>query len=223
MVVLGLTGSIAMGKTTAAKMVRRLGIPVFDADGCVHALLARNGRAVDAVGRLFPEVIAEGAVDRAALARRVFASSGALASLEAVLHPLVRERQSWFLKVEARQGRRVVVLDIPLLFETGGDTVCDAVAVVSAPEFVQRRRLRERPGLGASRLHATLARQMTDVEKRRRADYVIPTGLGKAFTFATITRIVADCSRRKGGRWMTSERGAWRRRDARKPSEAFHA
>lgn len=199
--ILGLTGSIAMGKSTAAAMFRRLGIPVFDADDVVHRLLAKGGAAVPAVAAAFPGVVREGRVDHRLLARRVFGQPAALARLEGIVHPLVAEEQQRFLQISARQRWRLVVLDIPLLFETGGEAACDAVAVVTAPPFVQRQRLMQREGMDEERLRSILVRQMPDREKRRRADYLIPSGLGKAVTMRAIRAIVGACRRCRGRKW----------------------
>ncbi len=196
MIVLGLTGSIAMGKSTAAGMFRRLGVPVWDADQVVHALFAWGGAAVGAVGAAFPGVVSNGAVDRGALGARVFGDAAALARLERIVHPLVYADQHRFLARARRARRPIVVLDVPLLFESGGERACDAVAVVSAPALVQRQRLRQRPGMAEARIDAVLARQMPDAEKRRRADFVIPTGLGRACSMRAIAGIVATLSRR---------------------------
>ena len=190
MVILGLTGSIGMGKSAAARAFRRLGVPVHDADKAVHALLAEGGEAVAAVAEAFPGVVRDGAVDRQALARRVFDDDDALARLEDLLHPLVRRSEQRFLKAARAHGRRVVVLDIPLLFETGGEDRCDAVVVVSAPAFVQAQRVLKRPGMTRKRLESILARQMPDAEKRRRADFIVPTGLGLDFSLRVVREIV---------------------------------
>ena len=192
MIVLGLTGSIAMGKSTAAVMFRRLGVPVWDADALVHRLLARGGGAVAAIADAFPGVVANDAVDRERLGAAVFADASALHRLENIVHPRVYADQHQFLAGAARARIPLVVLDVPLLFETGGDRVCDAVAVVSAPAFIQRQRLRLRPGMTEARIDATLARQMPDLKKRRRADFVIPTGLGRACSFRAIAAIVTS-------------------------------
>jgi dephospho-CoA kinase len=190
MVILGLTGSIGMGKSAAARAFRRLGVPIHDADKAVHALLAEGGKAVAAVAEAFPGVVRDGAVDRQALARRVFDDAAALARLEALLHPLVRRSEQQFLRAAKAHGRRLVVLDIPLLFETGGEDRCDAVVVVSAPAFVQAQRVLKRPGMTRDRLESILARQMPDAEKRRRADFVVPTGLGLDFSLRAVREIV---------------------------------
>lgn len=200
MIVLGLTGSIAMGKSTAAAMFRRLGVAVDDADRTVHRLLAPGGAAVAAIARAFPGVVVAGAVDRPALGTRVFGDDGALRDLEAILHPLVRDRRLAFLAAERRRGARLAVVDIPLLFETGAERGCDAVAVVSAPAFLQRQRLERRPGMTPARIAAILGRQMPDGEKRRRADYVIPSGLGRAVAFEAVRRIAADLGHPAGAR-----------------------
>jgi len=188
--VLGLTGSIGMGKSAAARALRRLRVPVHDADAAVHGLLGPGGAAVAAVAAAFPGVVVDGAVDRAALGRRVFDNPAALARLEAILHPLVQRSERRFLRGATARREAVAVLDIPLLFETGGDRRCDAVIVVSAPRFVQQARVMRRKGMTAGRLLAVQARQMPDAEKRRRADFVVPTGLDKRATLRRLAAIV---------------------------------
>ncbi|MFQ5956133.1 MAG: dephospho-CoA kinase [Kiloniellales bacterium] len=214
MVVLGLTGSIGMGKSAAVAALRRLGVPVHDADAAVHELLGRGGAAVSAVARAFPGVVAGGKVDRAALGRRVFGDAAALSRLEAILHPLVQRSEQRFLRAVAARRRPVAVLDIPLLFETGGDRRCDAVIVVSAPRFVQEARVLRRPGMTRERLQAVWARQMPDAEKRRRADYVVPTGLDKRFALRRLAGIVTRTMARRlggrGGRGRPRSRIGWR-------------
>lgn len=195
MFILGLTGSIAMGKSTAGRQLRRLGLPLHDADAAVHRLLARGGLAVPLIGKAFPGVVVGGAVDRQALGKAVFADPVALRRLEAILHPLVRRATRQFLARQRRRGQRLVVLDIPLLYETGGDKRCDAVAVVSAPLFLQRQRALSRAGMTEEKFTGILARQMPDHEKRRRADFVIPTGLGKAFSLRHLQRAVRQMKR----------------------------
>ncbi|MBI3447271.1 MAG: dephospho-CoA kinase [Magnetospirillum sp.] len=180
MKILGLTGSIGMGKSTTAAMLRRLGLPVHDSDATVHRLFARGGKAVAAVDAAFPGVVVDGAVDRARLGARVFGDDAALKRLEALVHPLVRAAERDFLVRCRRRRVPVVVLDIPLLFETGGEVRCDKVAVVSCPAFLQAARVLARPGMTPERLALILAKQMPDGDKRRRADFVIATGLGKA-------------------------------------------
>jgi dephospho-CoA kinase len=193
-IVLGLTGSIAMGKSTAAGMFRRLGVPVWDADGVVHALFDHGGAAVAPVEAAFPGVVRDGRIDREALGARVLGDPAALHRLEGLVHPLVYADQRRFLACQRRARRRLVLLDVPLLFESGGDRVCDKIAVVSAPALVQRQRLRQRPGTDAARIDVILARQMPDAQKRSRADFVIPTGLGRAWSMRAVARIVAALS-----------------------------
>ena len=190
MIVLGLTGSIGMGKTAAAAVFRRLGVPVFDADAAVHRLLAGGGAAVAEVEAAFPDAVRGGAVDREALGRRVFADAAALGTLEGILHPRVRASRARFVRLAGSRGEGLVVLDIPLLFETGGEAECDFTCVVSAPHFVQRARVSGRPGMTPEKLAGVLARQMADAEKRRRADFVIPTGNGKRFALRRIESLV---------------------------------
>jgi len=186
--IVGLTGSIAMGKSTAADMFRRMGVPVHDADLVVHRLLAQPGPALDRISREFPGVIRNGSVDRKALGKIVFADRTALSRLEAILHPLVRAAERQF-RARARASRRkVVVLDIPLLFETGAERRCDAVLVVSAPRMVQMRRALDRPGMTKARFAEIEARQMPDARKRQLADVVIPTGLGRRLTWKSLLR-----------------------------------
>lgn len=192
MIILGLTGSIGMGKTVAAGILRRLGIPVHDADKTVHRLLAPGGKAVPAVAALFPSVLKDGGIDRAALGRIVFADPRALARLESVLHPLVRAEERRFLANSRRRGAEIAVLDIPLLYETGGEKRCDAVLVVSAPAFLQAARVLARPGMTPERFRTILAKQMPDSEKRRRADHVVPSGQGRALTLRRLRRIIRD-------------------------------
>ncbi len=201
MVILGLTGSLAMGKSTAAAMLRRMGVPVCDSDALVHRLLGSGGRAVPAVGAAFPGVVTAGAVDRAALARYVFDDPAALRRLEAILHPMVQDGQHRFLAGAAARGAALAVLDVPLLYETRGDRRCDAVAVVTAPGFLQRQRALRRANMSTARLRAVLARQLPDAEKRRRATFVVPTGNGRRDTLIRLKRIVTLLSRQRGKRW----------------------
>jgi dephospho-CoA kinase len=175
MFVLGLTGSIAMGKTTTARLFAEEGVPVHDADAAVHRLY--ESEAAPAIEAAFPGTTRDGKVDRAALGQRVTGDAEALRFLESIVHPLVGQVRDRFLADAKAAGAEVVVLDIPLLFETGGESRVDAVVVVSAPPEVQRARLVER-GIAADRLEALLARQMPDAEKRRRADFVVDTGHG---------------------------------------------
>lgn len=190
MKVLGITGSVGMGKSTACRMLGIIGVPVHDADGAVHALLGHGGKAVAVVADAFPGVLRDGGIDRKALGVRVFSDPVALDLLEHILHPLVRQSEKAFLNRCRRARLPLVALDIPLLFETGGEILCDAVAVVSAPSRIQRARVLSRSGMTDKRLHDILARQMPDHDKRRRADWVVPTGLGRGVTFSCLQRIV---------------------------------
>jgi dephospho-CoA kinase len=179
-----------MGKTDAAKAFRRLGIQIHDADKVVHGLMARGGSAVDQVQALFPETLKDGQIDRTALGQRVFGNSNALQQLEAISHPLVNKVERKFLSAAARRGDKMVVLDIPLLFETKGEERCDFVAVVTAPTRIQQARVLNRPGMTAERLSKILTRQIPDTEKCERAHFVIPTGLGHALSLRVIKNIV---------------------------------
>lgn len=199
MLVLGLTGSIGMGKTTAGRMLQRMGCAVCDSDAVVHKLFARGGGAGPKVAKLFPDCVRDGAVDRVALGKRVFGDPAALRRLEALVHPMVQAAQRAFLRRSAQRGRRVAVLDIPLLFETKAERRVDAVLTVSAPAFIQRRRVLARPGMTEEKLRAVLARQTPDAEKRRRADAVIPTGLGRAVSWRALRRALTRL-RAKGKR-----------------------
>ncbi|MBR0673700.1 dephospho-CoA kinase [Neoroseomonas soli] len=195
MIVLGLTGGIGMGKSTASATFRRLGVPVFDADAAVHALQARGGRAVGPIGAAFPGAVVDGRVDREALRRAVLGNAPALKRLERIVHPLVRDEEHRFLARARRAGKRIVVLDVPLLLETGGEKRVDRVVVVSAPDAVQRVRVLLRGGMTEERLEAIRARQMPDREKRRHADHVLQTGISRHFAQAAIRRLVAQLRR----------------------------
>ncbi len=185
---IGLTGGIGMGKSTAARAFRRLGVKVHDADAAVHGLYAKGGAAVPAVAALVPEAVRDGAVDRVSLGRAVLGNPALLARLEAAVHPLVRREETRFLHRARRRGDTAVVLDIPLLFETGGDRRVDRIVVVSAPASVQRARVLKRPGMTDDRFAAIVARQMPDAEKRRRADVVVRTGLSRYHAQAQLRR-----------------------------------
>ncbi|MBV8495058.1 MAG: dephospho-CoA kinase [Alphaproteobacteria bacterium] len=201
MIILGLTGSIGMGKSTAAAMLRRLGVPLFDADEVVHKLLARGGAAVRAVETAFPGVRNEaGAIDRRQLGPRVFGHPEDLRRLESILHPMVRAAERRFVARARARHAKLIVLDIPLLFETAGTGRCDYVLVVSAPARLQRERVMRRPGMTARRFGEILRAQMADSEKRRRADFVVHTGLSKAATFRRLRAIVDELRYGKGPR-----------------------
>ncbi len=201
MIVLGLTGSIGMGKSTAARMLAAMGAPVCDSDAVVHGLLGKGGAAVAAIEAAFPGVVVNGAVDRRALGAAVFGNPEALRRLEAILHPRVQEAQRRFLRQAARRRVKVAVLDIPLLFETGAERRVDRVVVVSAPFPVQKARVMARPGMTAEKFAGILARQMPDAEKRRRADHVIRTGGGRLATRRALRGVIAAVKRRRGRQW----------------------
>ncbi len=186
--VLGLTGSIAMGKSTAARLLRRMRIPVYDSDAEIHALLAKGGDGVAPVDAAFPGVVRGGAVDRAALGARVFADPASLRRLEAILHPLAWRRQRAFLARHMRARTKLVCLDVPLLYETMGERNCDLVVVVSASAAIQRQRALARPGMTPARLAGILARQMPDAKKRALADVVAVSALGQLHTLRTLRK-----------------------------------
>lgn len=196
MIVLGLTGSIGMGKSTVAAMFRRAGVPVFDADAEVHRLQGPAGALVAAIEALFPGTTSAGGVDRGLLGRSVLGDKAALARLERLIHPAVGKAQRDFLR--RHRSRRLVLLDIPLLFEKGGWRRVDAVAVVSAPAWMQRRRVLGRLGMTAARLTQIRALQTPDAEKRRRADFVIETGVSRLQTEAQVRKLIACLSARRG-------------------------
>jgi dephospho-CoA kinase len=188
MFIIGLTGSIAMGKSTTAKLFAEEGVPVHDADAAVHRLY--EGAAVAPIEQAFPGVTTDGKVDRAALGQRVAGDPQALQRLEQIVHPLVRATKENFLREAEKAGASIVVLDVPLLFETGGDKDVDAVVVVSAPPEVQRARLLER-GIAMDRLEALLARQMPDAVKRQRADFIVDSSRGIEPARAKVGEILA--------------------------------
>jgi len=197
MIVLGLTGSIGMGKSTVAKMFADEGIPVFDADAAVHQLHAPGGRLVGAIEREFPGTTGANGVDRTALGAAVLGDSDKLARLEAITHPAVAEARAAFLAAHADSP--LVVLDVPLLFEAGGWSAVDRIAVVSAPEDVQRARVLARSGMTPERFESIRARQLPDEEKRARAHFVIPTGGTLDETRAEVRRVIACLVRGGGG------------------------
>ena len=191
MIVAGLTGSIAMGKSETAKMFMARGIPVFDSDAAVHKLYTRGGAAVAPLSALASEAIIDGSVNRRKLADLVQADPDLLKQIEAVVHPLVKARQAEFL-ADAKTHADMAVLDIPLLFETGREADVDVVIVVSATPELQRARALARAGMTTDKLDFILSRQMTDAEKRARADYVIDTSVSLAETAREVDRVIAD-------------------------------
>jgi len=209
-IVLGLTGSIGMGKSTAAAMLRRLGAPMFDADAEVHRLLGPGGAAVGAVEAAFPGTRDEaGGIDRRRLGGHVFGQPDALRRLERILHPVVRAAEFSFIARARSRRLPLIVLDIPLLFETRADALCDAILVVSAPPWLQRRRVLRRPGMSQARLAAIIAAQMPDRDKRRHADFVVETGLGRGLT---LRRLAAALRVLRQGEWRRARRALLARR-----------
>lgn len=184
MKIIGLTGSVGMGKSVAASLLRRLRVPVHDSDAAVHEMLSPGGEAFTLVARMFPAAwdARKHLIDRRKLGEIVFGDAEARRKLEAVLHPFVWARQRKFILKARRMGAKRAVLDIPLLYETGSERKCDAVLVVTAPHLIQRQRVLRRPGMSEEKFHAVLALQVPDFEKRRRADHVLHSGLGRAFT-----------------------------------------
>ncbi|WP_192179480.1 dephospho-CoA kinase [Mesorhizobium amorphae] len=198
MIVLGLTGSIGMGKSTTAKMFADAGVPVHDSDETVHRLYA--GKAAPLVEAAFPGTTVSGVVDRTKLAGRVLGDAAALKTLEAIVHPLVRADADAFLARHRATGAPIAVLDIPLLFETGGRNRVDKVVVVTAPPEIQRARVLARPGMSEEKLAAILAKQVPDAEKRKQADFVIDTGEGFEAARAAVNAIIAELSGDQSGR-----------------------
>ena len=196
MLVVGLTGSIGMGKSTAAARFRELGIAVCDADAEVHKLY--EGPAAAAIEAAFPGSTANGKVDRHKLAQQLIADASLFARLEAIVHPLVQEAERQFLRAEAARGAQMAVLEIPLLLEGGGHGRVDAVVVVSAPAHMQRERVLARPGMSLEKLEQILARQLHDTEKRARADFIVDTGGTIAESAAQVDKIVESLQGRRG-------------------------
>ena len=198
MIVVGLTGSIAMGKSTAAAIFAAEGVPVFDADAAVHSLY--SGPEAQAIEAAFPGVLMAGAVDRDRLAQRVLGDSAALARLEGIVHPMVAKARQEFLRRAATQGRRLVVVDIPLLFESGGEKSVDVIVVVSASEIVQKARALAREGMTLERFGGIIARQTPDREKRRRAHAIIDTNGAIEATRAQLQGFLRCAAGMVGGR-----------------------
>jgi len=195
MIVLGLTGSIGMGKSATADLFCEEGVPVYDADAAVHALYAKGGAAVAPVEAAFPGVMVDGAIDRMALRTHVLDDAEAMRKLEAIVHPLAGDAQKQFRDKAREDGARFVVLDIPLLYEAGGYAYCDYVAVVTAPAEVQRERVLSRPGMTEETFESILARQMPDAEKRAKADFIISTAHGFEFAADCVRAIVSLMNR----------------------------
>ncbi len=190
MIVIGLTGSIAMGKTTVANQFAALGVPVLDSDKVVHRLLAGDKQVIDAIHKHFPATFVDGKISRQALGKEVLGDDKALTVLEHILHPRVRQEQQHFIRSQKKQGEQIVLLDIPLLFETDAQERCDYTVVVSAPPIIQAARALRRPGMTKDRLERVLSRQMPDAHKRRRADFIVLTGLGKKESLRQVKKIL---------------------------------
>ena len=198
MLLIGLTGSIGMGKSETARMFRELGVPVYDADAAVHELYGKGGKAVAPIGEAFPDAVVDGAVDRTALSRCVVGLPDEMKKLEAIVHPLVGQVQIDFLKQAAADGHEMVVLDIPLLYETGGESRVDVVVVVSAPYDLQKQRVLARPDMDGAKFAAIHAKQTPDEEKRKRADFIVESDKGLDHATAQVKEIVAALKGREG-------------------------
>jgi len=197
-IIIGLTGSIGMGKSTTAKMFEQSGCPVFDADACVHGLYAKGGKAVPLIRAVFPGAIKEGAVDRSVLGYHMREDPLNLTVLESFIHPMVGEaREAFFSKAES-DGADIVVLDVPLLFETGGESYVDKTVVVTAPKAVQRERVLARPGMTEGLFKSLLARQIPDSIKRKKADFLVFTDQGLDAAQKSVDNIVHDIRTRSG-------------------------
>jgi dephospho-CoA kinase len=192
MIVIGLTGSIAMGKSETAKLFSAAGLPVFDSDAAVHELYESGGAAAQAISEILPDAVVKGAVDREKLAQALQQDPSLLKAVEQIVHPLVRAKQAEFLERSRNDNVRIAVLDIPLLFETGRDHEVDCIVVVSAPQHLQRERALRRPGMTEEKLSFILSRQMPDAEKRARADYVVDTSSGIEDAKRQVDAIVAE-------------------------------
>ncbi len=199
MIVVGLTGSIAMGKSETAKLFAARGIPVFDSDAAVHALYSKGGEAVSAIGALAPSAIENAGVNRAKLAALVQAEPGLLKKIEATVHPMVKARQQIFLSEARASHAEMAVLDIPLLFETNRASEVDVIVVVSAAPAVQRQRALGRPGMTVEKLNFILGRQVPDSEKRARADYVIDTSVSIQETAKEVDRVILALKNQHSG------------------------
>ena len=184
-----------MGKSTVSSLLSRLNNPIHDADKTVHELMGVNGKAYYQIAKSFPRAVQVDGVDRTKLGREVFGNPEKLKQLEDILHPLVREARDKFIRQQNRYKSKLVILDVPLLYETGGERDCDKVLVVSAPYFIQRQRALARQGMTRRRFNDILKRQLPDHEKRRRADFIVPTGLGKAYTYRALQRLMLDLKR----------------------------
>ena len=197
MIKIGLTGSIAMGKSTTAQMFRDAGVPVHDADACVHEMYRSGGEAVESVRRIAPTAVIDDGVDRASLRRLIAVDRSLLGKLEAIVHPLVASKRDDFLRAAAQQDAAIVVFDVPLLFETGAVSDVDVIVVVTASPETQRERALARPGMTADEFERILAKQTPDAEKRRQADFIIDTDGGLAAARRSVDSIIQELKRRE--------------------------
>ncbi len=201
MIILGLTGSIGMGKSTAAAMFRRLGVPVFDADASVHRLQQTDGAALPLIANAFPGTVTASGLDRAKLRAAVFGNPAALHKLEAIMHPLVHRAQISWLRTQALHQEKLVVLDIPLLFEKGGWRACDVIAVVTAPYHIQRARVLARPGMSDAAFQAILRTQLPDAFKQAHASFLVRSGRGKHQALRDVREIASCAARLQPGKY----------------------
>ncbi|MGE0753582.1 MAG: dephospho-CoA kinase [Alphaproteobacteria bacterium] len=192
MKIIGLTGSIGMGKTTIANLFAQQGAEIFNADAVVHHLLDQNAAIIDEVRDMFPEAVKKGQVDRKKLGEIVFSDTGKRKRLEELLHPPVFEEQDRFLLQKKREGAALVVLEIPLLFETGSDAICDITVVVSAPEEIQKERVMQRSGMDEDKFYAIIDSQMSDAQKRKLADYIVETDKGMEHSRTQVQQIIEE-------------------------------
>ncbi len=188
--IIGLTGSIGMGKSETAKIFEQANIPVFDSDAAVHDLMAKNGAALDSIEKFFPGICGPDGIDRVALGARVFGDTEALQKLESILHPMVSDRRQAFFR--QKQDHDLVVMDVPLLFEKGGEKDCDYVVVVTAPAEIQRQRVLARPHMTVEKFEQILAKQMPDAEKRQRADFIVYTDQGIPHAEQQVAKIITE-------------------------------
>ncbi len=201
MFILGLTGSVGMGKTTATRVFRQFGVAVYDADASVHQLIGPKGKAVALIQKAFPEAVKNNHVNRSVLGSIVYNDQSSLTCLESILHPLVQDMQLQFLQRCATSRNNLVVLDVPLLFENKIDKICDAVAVVTAPEYIQKTRVLNRPGMSTKRFNQIRKNQFSDLQKRRRADFIIQTGLGRNHSLLCVCKVIGKVKNLRGNCW----------------------
>lgn len=198
--IIGLTGSIAMGKSTVSDMFKKLGIPVFDSDKQVHKLYEKGGKAAEVVEKIYPDIMTKGTVDRNKLSKKISQDESILPTIENLVHPLVKEQQAIFIKTSKSSGNEIILLDIPLLFETGREDDVDIIVVVTASSQTQKKRALERPGMTKVKLEKLLSLQMPDSEKRSRADFVIDTDASLTQTSNQVAEIVFKLKLQIAGR-----------------------